>query len=162
MDKRVYLKKAPVERKKCKTALPVITYEEMMYYIKCHFISVDLTKEEEIISNTIASELRKKQNSYKRQDIDKKKYNEQSFIQINEIYEKMLESNMKCYYCREKVCIFYNEVRQPNQWTLERIDNMLGHSSKNTVIACLDCNLKRRDKNSNAFQFAKQLVIKKI
>ena len=69
---------------------------------------------------------------------------------------------MICYYCKNEVCIFYDTIRQSNQWTLERLDNLIGHSDTNTVIACLDCNLKRRTSSSNAFCFSKQLVIKKV
>ena len=82
-----------------------------------------------------------------------------------EIDEKLIEllvSNLKCYYCLCESSLFYTKIRQPDQWTLERIDNNLGHSYDNTVISCLDCNLKRRTKNSKDFQFAKQLVIKKV
>ena len=28
------------------------------------------------------------------------------------------------------------------QWTLDRIDNNIGHSKENVVICCLKCNLK--------------------
>ena len=94
--------------------------------------------------------------------LPKKKYNETNFISETEIYEKLLGSNLNCYYCKCNVCLLYKTVRQPDQWTLERIDNYIGHTYTNTVISCLDCNLKRRDKSSDAFKFAKQLVIKKI
>jgi RNase P subunit RPR2 len=46
-----------------------------------------------------------------------------------------------------------------NQWTLERMDNNKGHNNDNVVIACLDCNLKRRLQNKDAFLFTKQLTI---
>jgi hypothetical protein len=161
MDKKIYLKKEPSLRKTNKT-YPLLSTNEYIYYLKCEFIATNLKPEEEIIMKNIKKEIKKKQQSYKTQDITKQKYNDTTFISEEEIYEKLLSSAMICYYCKNPVCIFYSEVRQPNQWTLERINNTYGHSSKNTVIACLDCNIKRRDKNSNAFQFAKQLVIKKI
>jgi hypothetical protein len=106
--------------------------------------------------------LNKKTTSYKQQDINKQKFDPESFITLDEVIDKLLSSNLECYYCREKTKIFYTHSRQPNQWTLERIDNSIGHTCSNTVIACLSCNLQRRDKNSNHFKFAKQLVIKKI
>ena len=37
----------------------------------------------------------------------------------------------------------------------------LGHNSKNVVIACLQCNLKRRRTNKDAFMFTKNLIINK-
>ena len=161
MDKKVDLKKTSNKRKN-PTQVPSLTNEETLHYLRCYFIEEELSSEDKQVMKQINSEIKKKRTSYKSQDGSKKKYNESTFISENEIYEKLLSSNMKCYYCRSNTCIFYNKVRQPDQWTLERIDNLFGHSNINTVISCLDCNLKRRDKNSNAFQFAKQLVIKKI
>jgi hypothetical protein len=50
-------------------------------------------------------------------------------------------------------------VRENKQWTLDRIDNNLGHNEDNVVIACLECNLKRRRTNQSKFLFTKQLKI---
>lgn len=162
MDKKIYLKKEVPLRKTNNENCPSLSTNDYLYYIKCEFISTNLNPQEEMILKNMKKEIIKKRHSYKTQDINKKKYNELTFISENEIYEKLLSSNMICYYCKNPVCIFYSKVRQPDQWTLERIDNTHGHSSKNTVISCLECNIQRRNKNSNAFQFAKQLVIKKI
>ena len=161
MDKKIDLKRKPTKRK-IEENYPILSTNDYMYYLKCEFIATDLNPKDQHIMSSLKKEIRKKRQSYKTQDITKKKYNEITFIKEDEIYEKLIESSLMCYYCKNPVCIFYTEVRQPNQWTLERIDNVYGHSSANTVIACMDCNIKRRNKNSNAFQFAKQLVIKKI
>jgi hypothetical protein len=161
MDKIVDLKKLPNERKNS-VMNPQISFQETMYYLKCHYLSSNISLDEQKIMAAIEREIGKKRLSYKNQDISKKKFNERTFITKEQIYDKMISSQMLCYYCKGEVCIFYNKVRQPDQWTLERIDNIIGHSDVNTVISCLDCNLKRRNKNSNAFQFAKQLVIKKV
>jgi len=48
------------------------------------------------------------------------------------------------------------------QWTLDRIDNDMGHNNNNTVISCLGCNLQRRTTNQDKFLFTKQLKLKKI
>ena len=59
--------------------------------------------------------------------------------------------------------IMYANKREPLQWTLDRIDNNMGHSNKNTVICCLKCNLERRRINDKKFKFTKQMrLIKKI
>ena len=56
----------------------------------------------------------------------------------------------------------YENKREPLQWTLDRIDNDIGHSNDNTVICCLKCNLDRRCINDKKFKFTKQMrLIKK-
>ena len=105
-------------------------------------------------------ELDKKLNSYKQQD--KEKFIDlNNIITINEI-EKLVASKLRCIYCKHELFILYKHVRENYQWTLDRIDNTLGHSNNNTIIACLKCNLERRCKESEAFKFTKQLKIKKI
>ena len=52
--------------------------------------------------------------------------------------------------------------RDFKQWTLDRINNNLEHSNKNTVVACLKCNLDRRRKNFHAYTFTKNLSIQKL
>ena len=42
---------------------------------------------------------------------------------------------MKCIYCSEEVFILYERVRETKQWTLDRINNDIGHNSGNLVIA---------------------------
>ena len=44
-----------------------------------------------------------------------------------------------------------------NQWTLDRINNDIGHFKDNVVICCLRCNLKKGTKNDEHFKFAKQM-----
>ena len=46
-----------------------------------------------------------------------------------------------------------------SQWTLDRIDNNLGHNVGNLVISCLNCNLKRRRINKNSFMMTKNMTI---
>ena len=105
--------------------------------------------------------LRQKLQGYKNQDHKKNIYNEQ-FITMEELLEKLVISTLKCIYCRTKVLIFYKYVRDAKQWTLDRIDNSKGHSNINTVIACLQCNLQRRNINDKKFLFTKRMrLIKK-
>ena len=46
-------------------------------------------------------------------------------------------------------------------WTLDRIDNNIGHNKDNVVISCLACNLQKRRRGEEAFKFMKQMVITK-
>jgi hypothetical protein len=159
MDKVIDLKKPKKKRSNC-DEIPTLSSTEYMEYIKSYFVKN--TSLDEYVERKMASEIKKKLASYKTQDVKKSRYNENTFITMDNVYEKLLTSKLTCYYCKETVCVFYSSARQDNQWTLERLDNSYQHTNENTVIACLDCNLKRNTRNSEHFQFAKQLTIKKI
>ena len=110
----------------------------------------------------IERELKKKLSSYKTQDIKKKRFDTDLFISLFSLIEKLVISKLKCYYCKNDVVVLYNHVRYPKQWTLDRINNDMGHNTDNVVIACLECNLKRRCINDKKFLFTKQMnIIKK-
>ena len=110
----------------------------------------------------VKKEIKKKLSSYKQQDRSKKKLNENKIITADEILEKLVGSKLKCYYCKEDIRILYEEVRDDKQWTLDRIDNSIGHNEDNVVICCLKCNLQRRVRDDEKFKFTKQLKLKKI
>ena len=111
--------------------------------------------------------LKNKLDSYKQQD-KKKTYDAyDNFITLENIIEKLVAYNMRCYYCNSKTLILFKNVRTNYQWTLDRLNNYDEHSNDNTVICCLKCNLQRRRKNSEKFKFTKQLehnllILKKI
>jgi len=102
-----------------------------------------------------------KMNSYLKQDEQKNRIDEEKPLLLNDIYELLIESHMKCYYCKHEVYIYYEKYRDKSQWTLERINNDLGHFKSNCVISCLECNLQRRNHNMSKFKFTKNLVIVK-
>ncbi len=111
--------------------------------------------------NTTKNELHKKINSYKQQDIKKDK-NLDGLISYEELLEKLVVSKLKCYYCRKDVLLLYENNREQKQWTLDRLDNSLGHTKDNVVVCCLKCNLERRCLNDEKFLFTKQMrIIKK-
>ena len=111
--------------------------------------------------------LKTKLDSYKQQD-KKKAYDDyDNFITLENIIDKLVAYNMKCYYCNNKTLILFKNLRDDYQWTLDRINNYDEHSNANTIICCLKCNLQRRRKNSEKFKFTKQLehkllLLKKI
>lgn len=121
----------------------------------------DEDKDEDKYDKIIRGQIDKKLSGYKSQDIIKKIYNESLFIDIKSVLIKLSECKMKCYYCKESIALLYEIVREYRQWTLDRINNDLGHNKENVVISCLECNLKRRRTNQNAFTFTKQLIIKR-
>lgn len=135
---------------------------------------------EDISSNIISDSKRQKQwlisqikskiYGYLGQDIEKREKNPDKlvdpvdFIPINlsNILKKLVESNLDCFYCRGKVAILYEYVREPKQWTLERIDNKQSHHLGNVEIACLQCNLRRRTMYHERYVFTKQMTIQKL
>ncbi len=109
----------------------------------------------------IVSHIKSKICSYKHQDILKKKLNEADFVSFNDVITLLIDSNMKCYYCACETYLLYEIVREMKQWSLDRINNDIGHNNNNLVICCLECNLKRRRTNKDAFFFTKNLKITK-
>ena len=107
----------------------------------------------------LISHIKIKLYGYKQQDILKKHLNENEFVSFEETIDVLKKSNMKCCYCSNEVYILYERVRELKQWSLDRINNDIGHNKGNLVIACLDCNLKRRRTNKDAFMFTKNMVI---
>lgn len=109
----------------------------------------------------IYESFRQKLSSYRNQDILKERFSEENFTTIENIIELLQECENICYYCKEPVKVLYEYVREPKQWTLERIDNKIGHNKGNLMIACLSCNLGRRTMNQKRYVFTKQLSIVK-
>lgn len=112
--------------------------------------------------NQVKSELVKKLNSYKQQDCRKNKYDKTVFIDLDSLMEKLVISRLKCYYCKKQLRLLYENKRDMEQWTLDRLDNSCGHTKDNVIICCLKCNLERRCINDEKFLFTKQMkLIKK-
>ena len=127
------------------------------------FINMLYLNEEFTEKKELKKSLNKKLNSYKQQDIKKKKFDENKFIKYNCLLEKIILSKLKCYYCNCDMKLLYSKSKEPKQWTLDRINNKEGHNNFNTVCACLKCNLERRTKNSKKFLFTKKMnLIKKL
>ncbi len=113
-------------------------------------------------NNDIIDVLKKKYSSYKSQDKQSHKYDSEQHITYEQMIEKLYNSKLKCYYCNCDLSILYNKKRLKTQWTLERLDNNLGHYTSNTCISCLECNLKRRTDNYEYFKQSKQTTIVKL
>jgi hypothetical protein len=103
--------------------------------------------------------IKTKISGYKQQDIIKKKLDETQFVDLKEVIQLLHDSNLLCHYCSNDIYILYEIVREMKQWTLDRIDNDIGHNKKNLVIACLECNLKRKRTNKDKFMFTKNMKI---
>jgi len=110
----------------------------------------------------IVSHIKAKISSYKQQDILKGKLNDSEFVSFNDVIDLLFESQMKCHYCSCETYLLYEVVRENKQWSLDRINNEIGHNKNNLLIACLECNLKRRRTNKDAFFFTKNLKIVRL
>ena len=114
------------------------------------------------VSKIAIKQIHRKIYGYKQQDLIKKIYNNNEFITFESIIDKMNQCELKCYYCCCEMNILYDISREIKQWTVDRINNDLGHNLTNFYLACLECNLKRRRRSDEKFLFTKQMKIVKI
>ena len=111
------------------------------------------------VSKIALQEINKKISGYKQQDRIKKRYDEPQFLTLESVIIKMVECELKCRYCRGEMDVIYDISRESRQWSVDRINNDLGHNLTNFHLACLECNLKRRRRTDEKFLFTKQLNI---
>lgn len=110
----------------------------------------------------IYSQIQYKLSSYKYQDLEKNKWNVNEFITHLQIIQLLIQYEMKCQYCHETCLLLYEKVRDPKQWSLDRLDNELGHLHNNVCLSCLSCNLKRRATQYHKFLYTKHVVLCKV
>jgi len=113
------------------------------------------------VSKIAIQEINRKVTSYKQQDTLKKRYDEDKFLTFESVINKMVECELKCRYCQNEMNVLYDVSREMRQWSVDRVDNDLGHNIDNYHLACLECNLKRRRRTDEKFLFTKQLNIVK-
>ena len=153
MKKIISIKKKTIKRKK--------TFDlsfNHQNYINQLYLNEDFPEK-----NTILKELKKKLHSYLAQDKKKSRpYDAEKYINMEELLPLLVASKLRCHYCKKNIMMLYNNIREPLQWTLDRIDNSKPHNTDNVVIACLKCNLERRRRSDTKFLMSKQMKIKKI
>jgi hypothetical protein len=115
----------------------------------------------ELKCKIVLQQLKYKLSGYRNQDVVKKMYLKEKFITIERTLQLLFECNCRCFYCKSDTKVLYEHVREPTQWSLERIDNSIGHNMDNVTIACLNCNLRRRTMDQERYIFTKQLVLVK-
>jgi hypothetical protein len=135
-------------------------HENQIKNIKNLFENNYISKDE--MSKIVLQQINRKIYGYKQQDIIKKLLDTEKFINLESIINKMIECELKCYYCKCEMNILYDIVREMKQWTVDRINNDLGHNIDNYYLACLECNLKRRRRSDDKFLFTKQMKLVKI
>ena len=81
---------------------------------------------------------------------DKKynRFNESEFVNYKFLENLIKESNLICYYpfCKKKLNL---DKANTALASIERLDNTIGHTKSNCVIACLECNNKKVGDNFN-------------
>ena len=109
----------------------------------------------------IKKEVASKRSGYAAQDKKKGIFDADSVISADECVAKLISCNLNCWYCKKGTKILYSTVRDPSQWSLDRLNNDLGHTDDNTVVSCLECNLKRRRQSADKFKLGKSIVVKR-
>jgi len=104
-------------------------------------------------------QIERKLQGYRAQDIEKKILNEGGLVKMANVLDLLNECEMKCHYCKMPVFVLYEMARENCQWTLDRIDNKVGHNCGNVLVSCLQCNLKRRCLNKDKFLMGKEMKI---
>ena len=162
--KKTSVKKIKCEKEKkmrVETKTWGLNKEDLSHEMQLNVLKSIQTMQRNKYVSMFTSHIKSKICSYKHQDILKKKLNEAQLIQFEGVIDLLNNSELKCHYCSQEVYILYEKVREMKQWSLDRIDNNIGHNVGNLVIACLECNLKRRRTNKDAFMFTKNMVIVK-
>ena len=137
--------------------------EELIYDLYTNYKEMDKNtiSEDGLRREIVINEINKKISSYKQQDIIRKLTNSSKFIDTEFVINLLFDSKVCCYYCKEVSYLLYEKSREMKQWSLDRINNEEGHNKDNVIVACLRCNLQRRNRGKDAFLFTKQLNIVK-
>lgn len=135
-----------------------LSFETQINILKSIHNNVSSINESKL-TNFIINHIKTKMSSYKHQDLLKNIFLETEFITFDHIIDLLNRCNMKCHYCACETYLLYEFVREMKQWSLDRINNDIGHNKGNLVISCLECNLKRRRTNKDAFFMTKNLTI---
>jgi RecG-like helicase len=121
-----------------------------------------LSDEDDAVVQIMKQQINQKINSYKHQDVCKNLHDPLQFVKFEDLLNDMIHTNLLCYYCNCQLQILYDKSRETHQWTVDRINNNLGHNCHNYHIACLECNLKRKRQNDAKFLFTKQLNLTRL
>ena len=121
-------------------------------------ISNTIMDADNVSQDLLCQQVRQKISGYRGQDVEKRILDIEKLITLQDVLDLFKTSELLCYYCREPVLLLYEFVREPKQWTLERLDNSQGHNRDNVVLACLHCNLRRRCMASERYVQTKQMT----
>jgi len=114
------------------------------------------------VATLVQHHLTIKWRGYRQQDQEKGWYDPAQLVTVAEIHQLLCDCHTLCFYCRQPMKVLYEQVRDPMQWTLERIDNSMGHNRGNVQIACLQCNVRRRTMYHERYLDTKRLTQHRI
>lgn len=132
--------------------------ESQLQLLRSFSVNEELTEKGKLLKRQIFDKIQ----GYKSQDVHKSLYDPEKFVDFSWVVHKLLDCALVCFYCKEQMFVLYKHSRDPKQWSLERIDNSMGHNKGNIEIACLSCNLRRRCMYHEKFRFTKQLTLTKL
>ena len=155
----------PKRRKRAVTTLEswnfshddLLPEQQLDYITQIHSNTIRNVQPCKVIMQHIAQKL----NGYKSQDTKKGFYDPARFANKEYVLQLLMDSSNICYYCKDSVQVLYENVREPKQWSLDRIYNDQGHNKENLMIACLSCNVRRKTMYHERYAFTKQMVIVK-
>jgi len=134
------------------------TYKKQVEIVNKLFLNENVPYES-IIKREIATKI----TGYGCQDVKKEISATGQLISLDQVIEMMVNCKLRCVYCKESCELLYKHVLAKKQWTLDRIDNDIGHIYENVVISCLECNIKRGTMDSDRFKQGKQIkIVKKL
>lgn len=81
----------------------------------------------------------------KRSDVRYNRLDLNHFIDRIFVEQLMVEQKMKCIYCDVDMKLDCDKLAS-ELMSIERVDNEIGHTKANCVLACYKCNLTRQDK----------------
>jgi len=163
-NKLIAMKKTPKNRAITQTDMWNITEEDMQPDAQLTYIR-QLVNNENVDVNpcqVILKHVTQKIAGYRAQDIKKSLYEPDQIVDVHYALKTLENAENICYYCKKPVQVLYEKAREPTQWSLDRIDNSIGHNKENVVIACLQCNVGRKTMHQGRYAFTKQLVITKL
>jgi len=160
MAKKIPKKRVVTETSKWHFGTDELSYQKQFEYMN-QIHQSNITPSNESTCKFILQQINQKIYGYGSQDLKKKKMNTEQFIQTDDVIKLMIECKNMCFYCKEPVQVLYENVREPKQWSLDRLDNNFGHNKNNVVISCLICNLRRKTMYHERYAFTKQLNIVK-
>ena len=150
------------KKKKIETNTWGLNEEELSYKTQLDILKNIYSSDKNKLNSFIISHIKTKISSYKQQDMLKNMFLEPEFVTFEHVIDLLNACDLKCHYCSCETYLLYEFVREMKQWSLDRINNDIGNNKNNLVMACLECNLKRRRTNTDAFFMTKNLTITRL